>query len=89
MTTPATAPASTAARRYSQSVHVLVERPVRAVLLGLAQLDATAGGYERLREGDAIRRLLDDAIERLYETDPKRYAAAVRHGTAILEAREK
>lgn len=88
MTTNATAaPSPTVARRYSESLHVLVERPVRAVLLGLAALDASAGGYTRLLEGETIRTLLDDAIQRLYETDPKRYASAVRLGEAELRKR--
>jgi hypothetical protein len=90
MTTNATAaPSPTAARRYSQQIHVLVEQPTRAVLLGLAALDAEAGGYARLREGEVVRSLLEEAIQRLYETDPRRYNSAVRRGQEILKTREK
>jgi len=78
---------TTAVRRYSEQLHVLVERPTRAVLLGLASLDAQAGNYTRLLEGETIRRLLDEAIEHLYQTDPKRYASAVRLGEEELKRR--
>lgn len=88
MTTHATAaPATTAARRYSESMHVLVETETRAVILGLAIIDAQDGGY-RPKEGDALRQLLDAAIGQLYDTDKRRYADALRRGREELARRQ-
>lgn len=89
MTSHATAapPSTTAARRYSESMHVLVTRPVRELLVGLAVLDAAAAGT-RPREGEAIRDLLDSAIAELYASDPQKYTRAVRKGRQILRERD-
>lgn len=88
MTTNATAapPSPTAARRYSENMSVLLTRQVRELIAGLAAIDAPAG--IRPREGEAVRDMLDEAIARLYETDPDRYAKAMRRGRSILKQRD-
>lgn len=85
--TTATAPADTSAARYSESTHVLLDVPMRAVVLGLAELEAIERGG-RLKEGDKLRGLLDDAISRLARRDRETYDDALRRGRAILAARE-
>lgn len=85
--TTATAPADTSAARYSESVHVLTDKPMRAVVLGLAELEAEERGG-RLKEGDMLRTLLDDSISRLARRDRERYDEALRRGRAILAARD-
>lgn len=89
MTTNATAaiPSSTAARRYSESLSILVTRQVREVLVGLAAIEADAAGT-RPREGETIRDLLDAAIAKLYADDPEAYNRAVRKGRQILKRRD-
>jgi hypothetical protein len=84
--TTATAPADTSAARYSESVHVLTDKPMRAVVLGLAELEAEERGG-RPKEGDTLRTLLDDAISRLARRDRERYDEALRRGTAELARR--
>jgi hypothetical protein len=86
MTTNATAaPSRTAARRYSEQLHVLVDERTRAYVLGLAALDAADCGYETLKQGEQIRDLLDEAILRRYKSDPKAYAEAVAAGEREME----
>lgn len=89
MTTDATvAPRRMGARRrYSEQVHVLVDEATRAYLLGVARLEAVAGGYELPRESEGVRELIDEAIMRRYEADPKAYAKAVRVGSEELAER--
>jgi thymidylate synthase ThyX len=88
MTSNATvAPPTSAARRYSESLSLLVDRQTRELLLGLAVLAARQGGYARPKEGEAIRELLDESIARLYERDSKLYEAAVRAGRQELAER--
>lgn len=84
--TTATAPAETSAARYSESVHVLVDVPMRAVLLGLAELEASERGG-RPKEGDTLRGLLDDAITRLARRDRERYDLALSLGRTELAKR--
>ena len=88
MTANATAaPSRTAARRYSEQIHVLTDEQTRAYTLGLAVLAAEAGGYARPKEGEEVRDLLDEAIGRRYKADPKAYARAVEKGRIELAAR--
>jgi hypothetical protein len=88
MTTHATAaPPRTAARRYSEQIHVLTDETTRAYTLGLATLAAEEGGYARPREGEEVRVLLDEAILRRYKADPEEYARAVTRGRAVLAAK--
>jgi hypothetical protein len=82
-------PQQSAARRFSQQVHALVDTQTRELLLGLAIENAEAGGYARPREGEVVRELLDDAIARLWRRDPKAYERAVRRGRAELADRSK
>lgn len=89
MTTDATvAPRRMGARRrYSEQVHVLVDEATRAYLLGVAVMEAEEGGYERPREGEEVRGLLDEAILRRYEADPAGYAKAVTRGRQKMRER--
>jgi hypothetical protein len=82
-------PQQSAARRFSQQVHALVDTQTRELLLGLAIENADQGGYARPREGEVVRELLDDAITRLWRRDPRAYERAVRRGRAELAARSK
>lgn len=88
MTTNATAaPARTAARRYSEQLHVLVDEQTRAYTLGMATLAADAGGYARPKEGEEIRDLLDEAIAARFKRDRPMYEAAVIRGRRVLADR--
>lgn len=80
-------PSTTAARRYSEQIHALVDRQTRELIIGLAVLDAEAGDYARPREGETIRNLLDEAISRLFRRDAEHYARAVRAGRRELARR--
>jgi hypothetical protein len=84
--TNATVAAGTTAARYSESVHLLTDKPMRAVVLGLAELEAEERGG-RPKEGDTLRTLLDDSITRLARRDRDRYDEALRRGTAELVRR--
>lgn len=83
-----TPPTSTAARRYSEQIHALVDRQTRELLIGLATLEAEQSGYARAREGETIRTLLDEAITRLYRRDVATYEAAVVRGRRELKERD-
>lgn len=87
--TAVTPPSSTAARRYSEQIHALVDRQTREFLMGLAVLDAEAGGYSLPRQGEAIRTLLDDAIARFYRDNRHTYEAAVQRGRRELADRDR
>lgn len=91
MTTDATVspPTATAARRLSEQVHFLTDRTSREVLVGLATLEAAAGGYATPREGEIVRDLLGDALVRLFETDRPRYERAARAGRKALAERDR
>jgi hypothetical protein len=91
MTTQNTAtvapPMTTAARRYSEQIHALVDRQTREYLIGLAGILAEEGGYDRPKEGEVIRTLLDEAIGKRYIRDTAGYEHVVRVGRAELERR--
>lgn len=88
MTTNATAaPARTAARRYSEQLHVLVDEQTRAYCVGLAVVAAKQGGYDTPKQGEAIRDLLDEVIAARYEADSKSYRQALVAGRAFLAER--
>jgi len=83
----APAPPKTAARRFSQSVSVLLDEQTRAYILGCAVQAADKGGYARLKEGESLRDLLDEAIAARYDADPKAYTMALRAGRSVLAQR--
>lgn len=90
MTSNATAaPARTAARRYSEQLHTLVDVDTRAYTLGLAELAARRGGYLRPKEGEEVRDLLDEAIARRYKADPDAYRQALIAGRKLLAERQQ
>jgi hypothetical protein len=82
MTIDATAAASTTpdARQLSEHVHFLTTRDSRALLVGLAALDAAAGVYPPPSEGTIVRDLLDVGMVQLYNVDRTRFENAVRAG---------
>lgn len=88
MTTTATtavAPPKTSAERgaYTEQLHVLVDMPTREYVLGLADKIAREAGYKFLRQAEAIRELLAEALLARYERDPEAYAAYVLKGREI------
>jgi len=89
MTTDATtAPRRTGPRRrYSEQLHTLVDEQTRAYILGLASLNAAAGGYSNPREAEETRDLLDEAINARYVADSAAYAVAVHRGRAVMAER--
>lgn len=89
MTTDATAPRATAARRppLNHQLHVLVDEQVKEFVLGLAVEEARLGGFATLREAAGIRDLLDEAIAARYAADRKLYNRTVIAGRAALAAR--
>lgn len=89
LATPVAAPQTSAARRFSEQVHALVDTQTREYLLGTAAINADRGNYTRPREGEVVRDLLDEAIAREFRRDSKAYEAAVRRGRAILAERER
>jgi hypothetical protein len=90
MTTDATAaPSRTAARRYSEQLHTLVDPQTRAYTLGMAMLAAKSGGYTLPREADEVRDLLDEAIGRRFKADPEAYRRAVAEGHKLMAERRE
>ena len=93
MTNDATSapPADTpAAPRYSESLHVLVDEPTRAVAMGLAVIAAEAvGPGVRPKEGESIRGLLEMALDRIRGDAPTVYANALVKGREHLAARKR
>lgn len=88
MNTHATAaPPRTAARRYSEQIHVLTDEQTRAYTLGIATLAAEAGGYARPKEGEEVRDLIDEAIAARFKKDAKAYERAVKRGQLVLAER--
>jgi hypothetical protein len=83
------APATTAARRYSQQITTLTDTQTREYVLGLAVLAAEAGGYAKPREAEQVRDLLDEAIGARYRKDADGYERAVRRGRRELAEREE
>lgn len=81
-------PTTTSAARYSESLHVLVDEPTRAVVMGLAVIAARVAGPEvRPREGESIRQLLESQLEYVRSQAPDLYARALTAGRAELAAR--
>lgn len=81
-------PATSAAPRYSESLHVLIDEPTRAVVMGLAVIDARqAGPTVRPREGEAIRNLLQNGIDTIAKQAPTLYAKALDAGRTELAVR--
>jgi len=89
LATPVAAPQTSAARRFSEQVHALVDTQTRQYLLGVAAINAEQGNYSRPREGEVVRDLLDEAITREFKRDPRAYEAAVRRGRQVLAERAK
>ena len=87
LATPVAAPQTSAARRFSEQVHALVDTQTREYLLGVAAINADRGNYTRPREGEVVRDLLDEAIAREFRRDPKTYELAVRRGRQVLAER--
>lgn len=91
MTDTATAAPATAARpappQLNHQVHVLVDEPTRAYLLGLAVLTARAEGYTKIREGVEVRDLLAEAIIARHAADTVAYAKAVKAGRLEMSNR--
>lgn len=81
---------ATAARpRYSESLHVLVDRPTREIILGLAINAAEQAGTDRPKEGEAIRDLLTNALDDIEKAMSKRAFAELRaRGAAALADRD-
>lgn len=80
----------TAARpRYSEGLHVLIDRPTRALILGLAIDRAEKAGTDRPKEGETIRDLLVNALDDVERALSKRALADLRSkGEAALAERE-
>lgn len=78
----------TPAVRLSESLHLLVDTPTRAAILGLAEITAKELGG-RPREGETIRDLLDRALCRIANDDRARYTKALRLGRAELARRKR
>lgn len=92
MTTPTTSaapPVPTAARRYTQQIHALVDEPTREWVLGLASLSADTTGANMPKEGETIRSILALAAIRAHEQDPAAYAQARAYGRAELARRSE
>jgi hypothetical protein len=83
MTTPT---AGNSGPYLDQQLHVLVDEDMRAFTLGSA--DFAAEHTKRPpREGDAVRAMLVEMIERYRQTEPERYAELMRRGRAELARR--
>ena len=77
-----------AAPRYAASLHVLVDEPTRAAAMGLAVITARqAGPAVRPKEGEAIRQLLEDQLERIRAEAPQLYKEMLEKGRKELTAR--
>lgn len=89
MKTDATsAPPSPAVPRFSESLHVLIDEPTRAVVMGLAVIDARAAGPTvRPREGEALRNLIARALDDIQRQAPTLYNDALDQGRRELAAR--
>jgi hypothetical protein len=85
MTAAVAPPKAPAARgAYTEQLHVLVDVPTRELILGLADEAAREAGYKFLRQGEAVRDLLAEAIAARYAADPEAYARQVLRGREIL-----
>jgi hypothetical protein len=76
------------APRYSESVHLLMDEPTRAAVVGLAVIAARDIGPDvRPREGETLRGLVEASLERIQREAPTLYADALDKGRAELSAR--
>lgn len=84
-TAEAVAPPKTSAERgtYTEQIHVLVDEPTRHFVFGLADDIARAAGYRFLRQGEAVRALLAEALVARYENDRAAYERIIRRGREI------
>lgn len=81
-------PATSAA--LSESLHVLVDEPTRAAAVGLAVITARKSGPTvRPREGQAIRELIEDSLDRVRKNAPSLYQDALRIGREELARRRR
>lgn len=81
--------ATAAGPRYSESLSVLVDRPTREIILGMALRSAELTGAERPKEGEEIRALLRAAIEDIEKHFSKRLFAEIRsRGAKALAERD-
>lgn len=89
MTNDATsATATPAAPRYSESVHLLMDEPTRAAVMGLAVLAAKElGPAVRPREGETLRGLVESSLDKIRSDAPTLYANALVAGRQELAAR--
>lgn len=76
---------SVATRRFSESLHVLVDPDLRAFILGMAAKEAD--GRYRPKEGETIRGLLDGAAGELYARDPAEYERIIKAGRKEMRRR--
>ncbi len=85
---PPSTSTTTPGARYSESLHVLVDEPTRAVVMGLAVIAARQAGPDvRPREGESIRQLLESQLEHVREQAPDLYGRALVAGRMELTAR--
>lgn len=84
-TAEAVAPPKTSAERgtYTEQLHVLVDESTRQYVLGLADEIAREAGYRFLRQGEAVRTLLAEALVARYERNREAYERMVRRGREI------
>lgn len=88
MTTDALSADRTPEPRFSQSVHVLMDKPMREAVVGLAVLAAAElGPTVRPKEGDTLRGLIESQLEEVRSKAPTLYAKAVRAGRQELAKR--
>ena len=88
MTDNATAaPPRVAARRFSESLHALVDPDLRAFVLGLAVEEA--GGRYRAKEGETIRTLLEGAAAEVYARDIAEYEKIIKAGRKEMRRRSQ
>lgn len=78
----------TPAPRYSQSVHVLMDEPTRAAVMGLAVIAAAEISQSvRPREGETLRGLVETQLEAIRADAPSLYAKAIKLGREELAKR--
>lgn len=77
-----------AAPRFSQSVHLLMDEPTRAAVMGLAVLAAREVGRNvRPREGETLRGLVESALDKIRQEAPALHDKALIAGRQELAAR--
>jgi hypothetical protein len=70
--------ATAAGPRFSESLSVLIDRPTRELIMGLALTSADAAGTSRPKEGETLRGLIAAAVDDLERTMSKRAFQATR-----------